>query len=280
MKRILFMLGLMACGTESQQSSESAFAAFLNMPKQSECNAQGKFYDNFNQPPDCSTLDVAPWPCSRQGLTERLQGVINSAEIFAVIDPQIAKGVDFHQCAESAGEIAIIFAGHAGTMASRWLYTFFVAGRFATGSEADRELYSSFTERPLFDRPFYIQDKLYSLSCNEHFMSFWVTPDNLTCTPISAKRGYGDVLTVTNRLGIPILTGAVDDPSGLIVAGSSKQYCYLYSGSVATKNGGTRNGSHIVFSPKPATSIKDLDTASVTGIAFVDETGCKAFIGE
>lgn len=82
----------------------------INKAKQDECNAQGKFYDNFAKGDSCSEeFALATWPCTRTGWEGFLKTVGDDSSNLSIIDSLISDGFSFHQCGEGFQDINIIF---------------------------------------------------------------------------------------------------------------------------------------------------------------------------
>ncbi len=277
---ILTGVSLISCGPEEDKDKQAAefYASRLNTTKQEECNTQGKFYDNYNQPDTCDVRSLSTWNCDRDGLATRLTDVAGSEAILSGVDLKIANGMAFHQCGEANDDIAIIFIekGMQDDYATMdiALVSFVILGGAVSTETTYPENLAKAKSVSLFGHTLRAEDSLYELSCNQYY-SFWVTAAKPSCTAVTVDLGYGDPWTIQSA-DLSVNISAVQTGETLTI-NSTKYFCYNYSGEIFKATGEAIYSSHMILSSKVASKISDLDSTTVFGISFDSSNACQTF---
>jgi hypothetical protein len=133
----------------------------------------------------------------------------------------------------------------------------------------------------------YLEDEIFSLSCNQYYAEFWTSPSKPVCTAVSVDVTYetvdGDTLELwsvaspneTVELSLKQPKGTEDKLSD----GDNEYFCYLGSGDIFERDGEDSYGSGLmILSSAVAMKPSDLvaKPESIFAVTFANARGCEA----
>lgn len=128
-------------------------------------------------------------------------------------------------------------------------------------------------KQTLFGKSVYLEDKLYTLSCNSMLMKFVADLAHPTCTPVTADwkinpSGLGEATTYAWTIVSPDssvnISGTQPGSAETLTIGGTSYYCYLFDGDgFDAKGEPVYSATHTVLSKKAADRPSQIDPADV-----------------